>query len=735
MTEKGILRVAVNAPLFRLFDYRVPPTGGTAAHPGCRVKVPFGRRRIVGLVVDVAAETDVPQGKLRQATEVLDDEPLLGADDLWMLRFVSSYYHHPIGEVAAAALPTLLRQGRPLLDKQQVVGLTPKGAAVEIGELERRAPRQCQLLALLAERHPRTADDLETAMPGWRRVLPAMQDKGWLSVNEQVFSPPAPRTVDPIDGPPLNDEQRHALAAIGDCDEFRATLLHGVTGSGKTEVYLRVMQAVIAAGRQVLVLVPEIGLTPQFVSRLEARLGTPPALLHSALTDTERLAAWRRARDGSAAVVLGTRSAVFTPLARPGLIVIDEEHDTSFKQQEGLRYSARDVALARAKRLSIPIILGSATPSLESLQRAADGYYQRATLAARAGGVPPPHLRLIDVNRFRNEEGLSPPLLDAIGTHLDRGGQALVYLNRRGFAPTLICNECGAMAECRRCDSRMTVHRRAGHLTCHHCGAGRPIDDRCAECGGQMRPLGEGTERIEDALAQRYPGVPMRRIDSDTMRLKGAMDEALAAAVSGEARILIGTQMLSKGHHFPRLSLVGVVNADQGLFSTDFRGGERLAQSLVQVAGRAGRERQQGDVLIQTAFPGNPFWKALLTGGYARVAELSLTERRAAGWPPWSHLALVRASAHQRGQTTEFLERIAAGAAAILGDRADVRVLGPVSAPMERLAGRYRGQLLLQATERRPLHTLLANLEPQLEGDAAARRVRWSIDVDPVELF
>ena len=463
MTEKGILRVAVNAPLFRLFDYRAPSSGGTAALPGCRVRVPFGQRRTVGLIVDVATETDVPQGKLRQATEVLDDEPLLSDDDLWMLRFVCSYYHHPIGEVAAAALPTLLRQGRPLVDKQQLISLTPRGAEVEIGELERRAPRQCQLLALLAKRQPQTADDLDVAMPGWRRVLPALRDKDWLSVDERVVAPRAPASAEPIDGPPLNEEQRQALDAIGSVDEFHATLLHGITGSGKTEVYLRIMQDVIAAGRQVLVLVPEIGLTPQFVSRLEARLGTPPALLHSALTDTERLAAWRRARDGSAAVVLGTRSAVFTPLARPGLIVIEPKNTTL--RSSSKRGSGTPPVISRsrgAKRLGIPIILGSATPSLESLQRAADGHYRRATLVARAGGAPPPHLRLIDVTRFRNDEGLSPPLLNAIGLHLDRGGQALVYLNRRGYAPTLICKRVrhdGGMSPLRFAHDRAPTRR------------------------------------------------------------------------------------------------------------------------------------------------------------------------------------------------------------------------------------------------------------------------------------
>lgn len=480
-------------------------------------------------------------------------------------------------------------------------------------------------------------------------------------------------------------------------------------------------------------LVPEIGLTPQLVSRLEARLGVRAAILHSGLTDSERLSAWRRARAGTAPLVVGTRSAVFTPLPHARLIVVDEEHDHSFKQQEGLRYSARDLAIARANHAGIPVVLGSATPTLEMLKHCRDGRYRHLRLPERAGGAEPPAIHLLDVSRAPAADGLSDTLAGAIDAHLRRGGQVLLYLNRRGFAPTLICPSCGHVAECRRCDSRMTVHARAAELRCHHCGAARPLDTDCSECGAAVRQLGAGTERLEDALSQRFPERTIMRIDSDSTERKGAMDEALAQATLGHADILVGTQMLSKGHHFPKLSLVAVINADQGLFGTDFRSDERMAQSIIQVAGRAGREQVQGEVLIQTAFPKHPFWQRLINGGYAPIAEEILEERGLTGWPPFSRLALLRAAAHRRDAAHAFLAMARREATALADDR--VRVLGPVDAVMARKAGRYRAQLLLQSDDRQALHRLLARLRPVLEEAPAARKVRWSIDVDPIELF
>ena len=576
---------------------------------------------------------------------------------------------------------------------------------------------------------------LDDELPGWTRVRKALLEKGWIEVVERADEPlaVAERRGRSTPGPALNGDQVSALEAMRGDRGFRVTVLDGVTGSGKTEVYLRLIRDVLDRQRQVLVLVPEIGLTPQFLARLEERLAIAPVVLHSSLGETERLTAWRAARDGAAPLILGTRSAVFVPLKKPGLIVVDEEHDSSFKQQEGLRYSARDLAVVRAKQLDIPVVLGSATPSLESLQRANEGSYQRVVLPVRAGNAAEPLLRLVDLRQHPADDGLSPPLLAAIHRHRASGGQVLVFLNRRGFAPTLICQQCGAVAECPRCDARMTVHAAANRLICHHCGAMRPLDSQCAECGGELRPLGQGTQRLETALQSHFGERAVARIDSDSTRRKGAMAEALAMAASGEAGILVGTQMLSKGHHFPNLTLVTVVDADQGLFSTDFRGTERLAQTLVQVAGRAGRERRQGEVLIQTAFPAHPFWAALRSGGYARVAAEALEERRFAGWPPFSRLALLRAAAPKRTDAHRFLECAARHARRLAA--ADVRLLGPVAAQMERKAGRYRAQFLLQSANRPHLHDLLAALRHALEADPASRRVRWSIDIDPIELF
>jgi primosomal protein N' (replication factor Y) len=737
VSREAVLRVAVNVPLARLFDYLPPRDAGRLA-AGMRLRVPFGRSQQTAMLMEIADRSELPANKLRRATACIDSEPVLNADDLWLISFTSDYYHHPIGEVVAAALPASLRQGGALTAAVEALTLSDAGRMADAAELERRAPRQAALLRALQSRNTMTVDALDEDLPGWRRSRKALADKGLLTTVE-IPDEPRPIETGPAGaGPALNKEQGAALAGMRAIAGFSATLLDGVTGSGKTEVYLHRIRDTLADDRQVLILVPEIGLTSQFVHRLRERIGIEPLLLHSSLPDKERLQAWRRARDGSAPLLLGTRSAIFTPLRNAGLIVVDEEHDGSFKQQEGLRYSARDLAVARAKQLDIPVILGSATPSLETMLRCRQGAYRHQRLLARAGSALPPLLRLVDLRRHPADDGLSAALLGAIGKRLADGSQSLIFLNRRGFAPTLICGGCGKIAECSRCDARMTVHAGKRMLSCHHCGASRRLDTQCPDCGSACRALGQGTERIEEALAAHFPGQNITRIDSDSTRLKGTMDRALALATSGESRILVGTQMLSKGHHFPNLTLVGIVNADQGLFSTDFRGGEHLAQSLIQVAGRAGRERRQGEVMIQTAFAEHPFWQRLLSGGYADVAEYSLAEREAAAWPPFSRLALIRAAAPEREATYRFLDEARRKAERLVAERlvADgVRLLGPVSAPMERRAGRYRAQLLIQSGGRQALHAMLRQLRVELEQSHSARRVRWSIDVDPIELF
>ena len=735
MKHETLLNVAINVPLSRQFDY-LPPAAGPLPGAGTRVLVPFGRRQLVGLVVGHSTDSELDHSRLKRADAVLDETPLLSEEALWLIRFTSDYYHHPIGEVAAAALPVLLRKGKALHPVLEFVAISDGGAGADIDALTRRAPRQAELLSMLIDAGGNgiEADSLTEQLPNWRRVAKSLLEKGLITrfesrASESIASIPITSRA----GPALNQQQQDALDRIRDVDGFAAYLLDGVTGSGKTEVYLNLIADVLHEDQQVLVLVPEIGLTPQLVARFRDRLGIEPALLHSGLTDLERLSAWRNASTGDARLVVGTRSAIFAPLPNAGLIIVDEEHDHSFKQQEGLRYSARDLAIARAKHSDIPVILGSATPTLEMLQHCRAGYYTRLSLPERAGNAIPPVIRLVDLNSAPSDDGLSELLAAAIDKHLANNGQALLFLNRRGFAPTLICPTCRHIAECLRCDSRMTVHAREQKLKCHHCGASRVLDETCSECGSPVRPLGAGTERLESALRNRYPDKTVTRIDSDSMQRKGAMHEALSAATSGDADILVGTQMLSKGHHFPNLSLVGIINADQGLFGTDFRSDERMAQAIVQVAGRAGREERPGEVLVQTAFPEHPFWQRLISGGYARVADDALSERDAAHWPPFSRLALIRAAAHKRADALAFLESARRHVERLDDNR--LRVLGPVDAVMARRAGRYRTQLLLQTSDRRALHAVLRQLRPILEAEPSARKVRWSIDVDPVELF
>lgn len=735
MSDTPILKIAVNVPLSREFDY-LPPAGGPVPAVGCRVMVPFGRRQQVGMVLGLAAESALPVEKIRRCNAVLDESPLLSDPDLWLVRFTSDYYHHPIGEVVAAALPAILRHGKSLHPRIEMIAITSSGETADIAAIAKRAPKQAELIAALIDAG---GDGLETGLltqmlPTWRRSAKALFEKGLIS----GFETRAPEFDERLvtgeqPGPTLNADQQQALSNLRSSDRFGVYLLDGVTGSGKTEVYLQRMRDVIKLGKQVLILVPEIGLTPQLVARLRARLGIEPALLHSRLTDSTRLATWRAARSGAARLVIGTRSAIFVPLANPGLIVVDEEHDHSFKQQEGLRYSARDLAIAKAKHLNIPIVLGSATPTLEMLRHCRDGTYKHIVLPIRAGGARPPRLRLIDTVRTPATDGISQPLADAISKHLGAGGQVLIFLNRRGFAPTLICSSCGHIAGCARCDSRLTVHARNKQLKCHHCGFSRLLNERCDECGETVRPLGEGTERLEEALLSRFPGFVVRRIDSDSTQRKGAMAAALESATAGDADILVGTQMLSKGHHFPKLTLVGIVNADQGLFSTDFRSSERMAQSIIQVAGRAGRESRAGDVLIQTAFPENKFWSMLIDGGYQQVTKEALAEREITRWPPFTRLALLRSAAHKKADAHRFLEVARQYLATDIGET--LRILGPVDAPMARKASRYRAQLLLQSSDRAALHRALRGLRLNLENDPAARKVRWSIDVDPIELF
>ncbi len=729
-----ILRIAIPSPLRRLFDYLPPCQAADNFVPGQRYLVPFGRSRQVGILIAVTDHSMVPAEKLKPALKQLDGVPLFDQHLMGLLRWACDYYHHPPGEVFTTALPVLLRgDHRAQVQGIQVWRLTAAGQSLDREQL-RRSPKQLALLNLLAaSSEGMEAVALDAHLSNWRTVMKRLVEKGWVEVSERLCLDAAPAAEDPP--PALNAMQQQAVTAIGEqLDGFQTLLLEGVTGSGKTEVYLQAIRQVLAAGRQVLVLVPEIGLTPQLLERFRRRFPVPIALLHSGLNDSQRLCAWMMAREGHAPIVIGTRSAVFTPLPRLGLIIVDEEHDPSFKQQDGFRYSGRDAAVVRAQRQGVPVVLGSATPSLESLHNALQGRYRHLELPERAGAATPPSIHLLDVRQQKMAEGISEPLQKAMHRHLDAGGQVLLFLNRRGYAPTLLCHDCGWVSHCQRCDAHMTYYARSGRMRCHHCGAERAVPPQCPDCGStDLRPIGQGTERIEQALKSLFPEVGVVRIDRDSTRRKGAMDKLLQEVHSGEGRILIGTQMLAKGHHFPNVTLVGILDADQGLFSVDFRAGERMAQLIVQVAGRAGRADKPGTVVIQTHVPDHPLLRLLVEKDYAHFARATLKEREEAQLPPFSHLALLRAEAVDAQAPMAFLAE--AKATATQQPHEGIWLLGPVPAPMERRAGRSRAQLLLQADNRQALHRLLNQWAPTLERLTSGRKVRWSLDVDPSELF
>jgi primosomal protein N' (replication factor Y) len=661
--------VALDVPLARLFDYAVPD--GIEVRAGDRVMVPFGTRQRVGVVVEADAASELRAEKLKSISAVRDDAPRLASDWLELMRFLSAYYQRPLGETVIGALPPRLRSTKPLPRKvlqQAAVAASPR----------------------FVESHPPT--------PAQTRV------------------------------------QDRIAAAFGG---FQPFLLHGVTGSGKTEVYLHLIAQVLSRGLQALVLVPEISLTPQLETRFrrafpEANL----ALLHSGLQDIARTSAWLAAARGEAGVVLGTRLAVLAPIPRLALVVVDEEHDPSFKQQEGLRYSARDAAIYRAKLAACPAILGSATPSLESWHNCQAGRYERLDLPERAvPGARLPAVRLIDLGREPAQQGLAPSLVAAIGERLAKKEQSLIFINRRGYAPVLACEACGWTAGCERCTARMVLHtagsrmKRDGSLRCHHCGAERAIPRACPTCGNvDLKPMGRGTQRVEETLAAAFPGARILRVDRDSARRRDELARTLEGVRRGEGDILVGTQLLAKGHDFPNLTLVGVLNADAALVSTDYRSGERLFSVLAQVAGRAGRHERPGEVLVQTRYPSHPLYAALARHDYAGFAESQLAERRAAGFPPFVFEAALRAEAKKLETAMRFL----ADAAALVEPPAEVTVYDPVPHLITRRAGYERARLLMQSTSRPALQGFLTSLTESLFA-TESRSLRWHLDVDPIE--
>jgi primosomal protein N' (replication factor Y) len=737
--QPTVLRVAIDLPRRLLFEY-LPPEGVEAAQVplGVRVRVPIGTQELIGVVVDYADEPSVQRATLRPVHALIDSTPLLDPALLQLLRWTAQYYHHPPGEIYAAAMPAALRKGGPAWPQLELWRPSGQGLLALASQGLQRAPRQRALLERLALcPDGLSAAQLDAQGPGWRESARLLETRGCL---ERILiptreQPPAARLVerDVLGAAPAATAAQSAAVARIDAaaGSYGAFVLQGVTGSGKTEVYLQCVARVLERGGSALLLVPEIALTPQLVARFRARLACPMAVLHSGLGEAERLAAWRAARSGQARIVLGTRSAVFAPVPKLGLIVVDEEHDNSYKQQDGgCRYSARDLAVTRAMQAQVPVVLGSATPALETLHNLELGRYQGLSLPRRADQPEAPRLALIDLRVQTVTQGLSTPVVEAMRRHLAAGGQVLVFINRRGFAPTLLCTACGWIAPCSQCDARLTVHRSAAELRCHYCGATEPLPARCRRCGYTLKPVGQGTERVEETLQQLFPAEALIRLDRDTASSPGELQALMDRVLSGEARILVGTQIVTKGHHFPEISLVVVLNADHGLFSTDFRAAERLAQTIVQVAGRAGREQRRGEVLIQTEYPEHPLLQSLLDGGYEAFAATALAERAAARWPPYGRIALLRASALTQAAAMEFL-----GAARALAPAEHaVRLLGPVAAAMARRAARYHAQLLLESRERGPLHRFLDAWLPGVAALPQARRVRFALDVDPADI-
>ena len=732
-----IVRVAVPSPLRRLFDYLVPAEMVTdappsALQPGCRVKVTFGRREVTGLIIECADTSTFALEKLKPVTQLIDVEPLLPASLFRLFIWASRYYQHPIGDALFSTLPTLLRKGAlPPEQGQKCWQLSTFGKGLGPDSLKQAPKQRAVIDKLLAEG---VVSDEQLVALFSRAVLKPLEEKLLIESSNQCIPEVALDKLLRQDNLTLYPSQKQALEAI-DHHHFNCSLLDGVTGSGKTEIYLQSIEKTLRYERQALVLIPEISLTPQTEKRFRDRFHVPIVTLHSGLTDKQRLNAWMQARSGQAKIILGTRSAIFTPLKAPGLIILDEEHDPSYKQQEGFRYSARDLAVIRAQQEHIPIILGSATPSLESLNNCHAGRYQHLVLSTRAGNAVQPDWQVIDLKTERSNAGIAATTLMAIDQTLKNNHQVLVFLNRRGFAPAMLCHQCGWTAECQHCDSRLTVHRARGRLICHHCDFQQRVPQQCPSClSRELIAAGEGTERSEAFLQQYFPDTIVLRVDRDSTRKKGVMQEVFNTADSGESCILVGTQMLAKGHHFENVTLVAVLDADSGLFSPDFRSHERMGQLLTQVAGRSGRGIARGRVIVQTHQPDHPLLALLISQGYGHFARQLLPQRELSQLQPFRHMSVIRAESHRPDEADAFLRLARKIAEKLQVPTPALSYLGPLPALMEKRAGRFRYVLRIDADQRPALQVLLSAVAVELENHKDSRRVRWSIDVDPQEL-
>jgi primosomal protein N' (replication factor Y) (superfamily II helicase) len=730
-----ICKVAVPVPLHRLFDY-LPPANIPVSQlkPGMRVTVPFGKKAKVGVVYEVCVTSEMDLDRLKAIESILDPEPLLQAVDLQLLTWASRYYHYPLGDVLSSAFPVALRKGKVAeLKQDKAYQLSRKGELLNPEQLK-RAPKQQALLTFFKQASiPLSTSVLDGWNKNWRSVVKSLQDKDLLTeakadkMNLNKVCKQSPLKANP--------RQQQAIDIVcSSLGGFSVYLLEGVTGSGKTEVYMQIIEQVLQRGQQALILLPEITLTPQLEQRFVSRFAVGIVSSHSKMSENRRLNAWLQFQQGKAAILLGTRSALFTPFHSPGLIILDEEHDSSFKQQEGFRYSTRDVAVVRARNLNIPVLLGSATPSLESLYNVKQQRYQLIHLPERAGNATPPVFRLLDIRNKKIQDGLSELLITEIHKTLARQEQVLLFLNRRGYAPVQMCHSCGYVSRCPRCDANLVIHFDELKLRCHHCATEQSLTQRCPACQqGELRAIGLGTERIEKTLNEHFRDKQVVRLDRDTTQRKGTLEAFLQQINEGHADIILGTQMLAKGHHFANVTLVALLDVDSGLFSIDFHSAEKLAQMIVQVAGRAGRAEKPGQVILQTRQPDHPLLLTLLQRGYQAFAASALEERREACLPPFSFQALLRVHALSPDLPRHFLSVLAQKLAAYGNGK--THILGPVSAPMAKRAGQFRYQLLLQSEQRKSLHHLLDKMIELIEKMPESKKVRWSLDVDPVDLY
>ncbi len=742
MTSPFYLSVAIAAPIPKLFDYHPQPDSDMSHYQaGLRVSVPFGSRELTGVIVNIHQNPQVSPAKLKPINALLDAKPLLPQDVYQLGHWLSEYYHQPIGECLSLLWPVLLRKGEQALSsKQTQYRLCPNQPDPCV---LKRAPRQVDLLNHLTKNDVQWQKDLVKA--GFTpTIMQGLVEKGFLDKQERD-------SFQPIKGEcsqtplTLNTEQQQALTSIEGSDGFKSFLIDGITGSGKTEVYLQAIAPHLEHGKQVLILVPEIGLTPQTVQRFAQRFNADVLLLHSKLNDRERLDAWLMAGQHSlndntgqlrGQIIIGTRSAIFTPLPNLAMIIIDEEHDQSFKQQDGVRYHGRDVAVVRAKTLNIPIILGSATPSLECLHNGLSGKYQYLRLTQRAGSASMPELQILNIKNQAVHHGLADSLLKPIQDTLDKNQQVLVFVNRRGYAPTLYCPDCAWIAECRRCDAKMTLHQKPAHLHCHHCDSKLNIPRQCPEClSHKIQAMGAGTERLESHLQYKFQKTPVIRIDRDSTQNKNAMQTLLKPVHNGEPCIIVGTQMLAKGHHFPKVTLVIMINVDSGFFSADYRAMEKTAQLILQVAGRAGREKDKGVAVIQTEFSDHPMLHLLKEESFHALSLALLDERKNQHLPPYGFQVLLRADCHQPKEAEMFLHRVRQ----LLNQHQhalnmpNLNMIGPLPAPMELRAGRFRSQLWVSAHNRKVLHHFIGVVIKDIYEVKGFHKVRWGVDIDPTD--